>query len=164
MGNWGCRGIDNQLVPRISRAAVGELQQMRLLLSRVALSDQDDRRRSPLVNRGDVLRSTPVYNLLMATTGAPPCSFAKFVWGARVPPRVQFFAWLLVQERVQCRANLLKKHVLDDACCEVCAEEEDCNHIIRAPLLLQYGLPWAPTPRTVQLLRCGKFSGPPRSP
>jgi len=47
------------------------------------------------------------------------------------PPKVQFFAWLLVQERIQCRANLLKKNVVQDATCEVCqGDMEDCDHLI----------------------------------
>ena len=41
------------------------------------------------------------------------------------------FAWLLVQERIQCRANLLKKNVVQDATCEVCrAGMEDCDHLL----------------------------------
>jgi len=41
------------------------------------------------------------------------------------------FAWLLVQERIQCRANLLKKNVVQDATCEVCrAGVEDCDHLL----------------------------------
>ncbi|CAN6371657.1 unnamed protein product [Urochloa humidicola] len=51
--------------------------------------------------------------------------------GNRAPPRVQFFAWLLVQERIQCRANLMKKNIVDDAKCELCNHEaETCDHII----------------------------------
>lgn len=56
--------------------------------------------------------------------------FTKFVWGSRAPPRVHFFAWLLVQECIQCRANLMKKHILDDGGCPVCGATEDSNHII----------------------------------
>jgi hypothetical protein len=52
------------------------------------------------------------------------------VWENKAPPRVQFFAWLLVQERIQCRSNLVKKHVVAENMCEVCAQEEDCSHII----------------------------------
>lgn len=37
----------------------------------------------------------------------------------------------VVQERIQCRANLLKKNAVDDASCELCRQSnEDCNHII----------------------------------
>ncbi|CAO1940520.1 unnamed protein product [Urochloa humidicola] len=67
----------------------------------------------------------------MTATGEPPCAFTKFVWRNKAPPRVQFFAWLLVQERIQCRANLLLKNIVDDAKCELCHNrEETCDHII----------------------------------
>ena len=52
-------------------------------------------------------------------------------WRNRAPPRVQFFAWLLARQRLNCRANLSAKHLLDDAKCEVCSvEDEDCQHLI----------------------------------
>lgn len=46
-------------------------------------------------------------------------------------PRVKFFAWLLVQNRIQCKSNLLKKNILDDDTCELCNNgSEDADHII----------------------------------
>nr|CAB3470977.1 unnamed protein product [Digitaria exilis] len=67
------------------------------------------------------LRSGPIYKSLITVMGSAQSPFAKFIWGSRAPPRVQLFGWLLVQERIQCRKNLLMKHV---------HPEEDCNHII----------------------------------
>ena len=32
-----------------------------------------------------------------------------FIWRNFAPPREKFFAWLLVQDRIQCKANLEKK-------------------------------------------------------
>jgi hypothetical protein len=41
------------------------------------------------------------------------------------------FAWLLTQGRVQCRANLPKKNIVQEANCEECgAAEETATHII----------------------------------
>jgi len=49
--------------------------------------------------------------------------------------RVQFFAWLLVQERVQSREHLKRRHVLTDAICEVCnSGEETATHRVPLPL------------------------------
>ncbi|CAN6177571.1 unnamed protein product [Urochloa humidicola] len=77
------------------------------------------------------LRSGPVYTSLLTVTGSPPSPFAAFVWGNRAPPRVQFFTWLLVQERIQCRSVLVRKNVLDNAECALYHHpEETCDHII----------------------------------
>ena len=44
---------------------------------------------------------------------------------------MQFFGWLLVQDRIQCRTNLLTKNIVEDATCELChLEDEDSNHIV----------------------------------
>jgi len=56
---------------------------------------------------------------------------AAFVWRNRAPPRVQFFAWLLVRERIQSRENLKRRKVLEDAACEICASaDETAAHIM----------------------------------
>ena len=41
-------------------------------------------------------------------------------WGSCAPPWVQFFAWLLVHERIQCKANLARRKILPDDTCELC--------------------------------------------
>jgi hypothetical protein len=38
--------------------------------------------------------------------------FAWFVWEGFAPSKAKFFAWLLIQSRIQSRAALLKKQVL----------------------------------------------------
>jgi len=77
------------------------------------------------------LRAGPVYWLTMQATGADQCDYATFVWRNRAPPRVQFFAWLLTRQRLNCRTNLRGKNLLDDTSCELCASgEEDCHHLI----------------------------------
>ena len=76
------------------------------------------------------MKSGPVYQLTMQATGSPKCPFSDFVWKNRAPPRVQFFAWLMVLQRLNCRANLKHKHLLDVATCELCGHgDEDCDHL-----------------------------------
>ncbi|CAN6352985.1 unnamed protein product [Urochloa humidicola] len=129
-------GIQQHLMPRLTRAALEELVKLQTLLTQVALRDGEDRRSSALADADGILRTGPVYKQMVHSTGPPPKSFSNFVWGNRAPPRVQFFAWLLVQERIQCRSNLVKKNVLQDARCPLCPSEEDPNHII-------FGCPFA---------------------
>nr|CAB3478500.1 unnamed protein product [Digitaria exilis] len=103
-------GIERHLVPRISRAAKEELTKMNTLLARVSLRDGADRRLCALADKDGALRSGKVYSKLMAISGAPAC-FATF-------------------ERIQCRSNLKKKHILPDDACAICGNHEDCNHIM----------------------------------
>jgi hypothetical protein len=97
---------------------------------RVTLSQNEDKRLCPFATPGGKLRTGQLYQLLVNAQGTDsPAS--KFVWKNKAPPRVQFFAWLLIQDRVQCKANLLKKGVVQYASCEVCgAADETATHII----------------------------------
>ena len=57
-------------------------------------------------------------NLLnMDATASSPTSI---FWRSCAPPRVQFFGWLLIHDRVQSKANLHKKKILEDAVCDLC--------------------------------------------
>jgi hypothetical protein len=73
---------------------------------------------------------------MLAVAATPgECPFARFVWSNRAPPRVQFFAWLLVQDRIQSRQNLHRKTNVQqqDAACALCGHpEESADHIIFA--------------------------------
>jgi hypothetical protein len=48
------------------------------------------------------------------------CEYYKFVWESCTPPKVKFLGWLLLQDRIQTKKNLLKKHCIDNDTCEVC--------------------------------------------
>lgn len=57
----------------------------------------------------------------------PPLSLC----GKTSPPRVKFFAWLLTQQWIQCKTNLVRKRILDDAICDLCGvADEDSDHIV----------------------------------
>jgi hypothetical protein len=70
----------------------------------------------------------------LKTAAASPDPWAKFVWNNRAPPRVKFFAWLLLQGRIQCKTNvtnLIKKGIVDNTLCDICnAAEETPAHVI----------------------------------
>jgi len=84
---------------------------------------------TPFTKEG-ALDTGTLYRLLKAR-GQQPDDRAVFVWQNHAPPRVQMFMWLLTQRKIQCRTNLLRRHVLLDATCEVCNEaDETPEHII----------------------------------
>jgi len=60
-----------------------------------------------------------IYKALKIANSSPD-DWAKFIWQNKAPPHVKFFAWLLSQERIQCKANLLRKGIVDNADCDDC--------------------------------------------
>ena len=72
-------GVRAHLMPRLTAGAREELAKLSPLLDDVLLSEEDDRRTSPLSGPENVLRTGPIYKMLMKTTGAlcvrsPPLS------------------------------------------------------------------------------------------
>jgi len=67
----------------------------------------------------------------LAITTGNKCVYYQFVWKNHAPPKVKFFAWLLLQERIQCKTNLKRKNVLDSDTCDLCGlAPETPDHII----------------------------------
>ncbi|XP_073351793.1 uncharacterized protein [Aegilops tauschii subsp. strangulata] len=120
------RGLTGCLVPRLTRAGERELHAVSALL--VAATPpgegEDTRQLRHAAAPRNALSSSAAYRLLRF--GGARASFADIIWGARIPSRVQFFSWLLVQRRIHTRDVLLRK-------CIVAATEADCP-LCAAPL------------------------------
>jgi hypothetical protein len=115
--------------PRLSSVASSELAALTALLDGVVLSDAADVRRCPWEDAAHKLSSSALYNVVVFT-GAE-CEYYKFIWENRAPSKVKFFGWLLVQNRIQTKENLLKKHCIDSEDCEVCGSGvESAAHLI----------------------------------
>ena len=65
-----------------------------------------------------------------STHGDHDCASYSFVWKNFAPLRVKFFGWLLIQNRIHCRAALVRKHILDDARCELCGLADETADLI----------------------------------
>ena len=116
---------------RLSHIATAELAMLEEIVEEVVLQDMPDCRKCPLAEKDGTLRAGPIYRARMSLQENTPCPFYKFVWSNCAPPRVRFFAWLLVQEKIQCKTNLRFKNVVDDAECEVCrVAVESPDHLI----------------------------------
>ena len=123
-------GLHHVLTARLSDVALGELEQLTSIMAAWELADTPDQRSSPFADSSGKLHTSALYKMMRSTqnTKSP---LATFIWRDRAPPRVQFFSWLLVQERIQSREHLKRKHVVTDAVCEVCNHaEETAAHII----------------------------------
>ena len=86
------------------------------------------------------LDAGPIYATLMSLRDNAPCPFYKFVWVNHAPPWVRFFTWLLVQNIMQCKTNLLAKHIVEDSVCEVWRDgAESPDHLIlHCPIASQF--------------------------
>jgi hypothetical protein len=75
------------------------------------------------------LNSSSVYQAVV--TNGQRCEYYKFILENRAPPKVKFFGWLLVQNRIQTKDNLLKKHCVENGICELCLSAvESSVHLI----------------------------------
>jgi len=50
------------------------------------------------------------------------------VWELKIPPHVHFFLWLVINNRVLTRDNLVKRRKVEDGSCLFCAEKETIQH------------------------------------
>ncbi|CAN6338995.1 unnamed protein product [Urochloa humidicola] len=122
-------GLCPFLVPRLTHQAAKELEELEEVISFTSLNSNPDVRTSFYIGNRQQLSTSQLYRF--STSSGSECAMYKFIWRSYAPPRVKFFAWLLVQDRLQCKANLLRKNIVDTALCELCNEEdEDANHLI----------------------------------
>jgi hypothetical protein len=126
-------GIRDHLVPRLSTVAADELRALEDIVAQVTLSDDTDSRQSPLALPNGKLHTSLLYQLLAPQQAVDAA--AKAVWDSVTPPCVQFFGWLVIRNRVQSKANLLVKKIVDNAECEICqgGEETICHILFECP-------------------------------
>jgi len=123
------QGIPHFLVPRLSCQARAELAAVQLSMSGWELIAGDDNRRSNLQTSEGRLMTSKIYKL--ATSSENACDHYIFVWKNYAPPKVKFFAWLLLQNRIQCSSNLKKKNILESDSCVLCSHAaETADHLM----------------------------------
>jgi hypothetical protein len=55
--------------------------------------------------------------------------FPSVVWSLKIPPRVHLFLWLLSQNKVLTRDNVLKRVNINDKTCLFCSDIESAHHL-----------------------------------
>jgi hypothetical protein len=55
--------------------------------------------------------------------------FVSSVWKILIPPRVEFFLWLLSNDRLLTRDNVAKRRNVNDPACLFCSEPESITHL-----------------------------------
>ncbi|CAM0906069.1 unnamed protein product [Alopecurus aequalis] len=125
-------GLDAVLVRRLTATAESQRRALLAMLSTTNLTGSPDSRSLPLCGRADGgLRSASLYSL--CSFGGEAFASHDFLWRSHASSKVKFFGWLLVHGRIQCRANLLLKSIVDISAsgCAICsAPLETPEHII----------------------------------
>lgn len=140
----------------MSNQARQELLQLEEIVQQTLLTDKPDRRLSPFSRSPDRLDTSTIYRLLKAK-GQPDDPASVFIWKNAAPSRVQFFVWLLIKGRIQCRANLFRKKIIDSSACLACRDPlETPDHIMfGCPFAAQFwsavGLQASQNPKTSDL-------------
>jgi hypothetical protein len=55
--------------------------------------------------------------------------FFSSIWDIKIPPRVQYFLWLLSKNKLLTRDNLSKRRKVEDPTCLFCNERESIQHL-----------------------------------
>lgn len=138
------------------------------LISFISLLQQLDVRTRKFAGDGNGIDSSQLYR--SSTHLGSRSEIFDFVWKshAPLPLPVKFFGWLMLQERIQCKLNLRKKHILGDDTCELCGDSlESCDHpIFHCTVLLarSRAISAGRSTRSLLLLASGKCLGQVTSP
>ncbi|CAM0882519.1 unnamed protein product [Alopecurus aequalis] len=134
-------GLDSILAPRLSTTAARQRSELLHHLSLVHLSASPDIRALKLCSYANGnLVNAKLYRLM--TMGGERSQHNAFIWRSCAPSKVKFFTWLLYQDRIQSRANLLRKTILEEeaAGCPIgAAPLEMAAHIMfQCPFAMQF--------------------------
>lgn len=97
------------------------------LISTVQLTEEEDDMIWQFTSSG-VYSSQPLYKKNINFRGIGTVHVSA-VWKLKIPPRVHFFLWLLINNKVLTRDDLVKRRKVEDDTCLFCSEKESCNHL-----------------------------------
>jgi hypothetical protein len=117
-------GIEASLRPRLTPTATAELYSLSILLQEFQVTDGQDVRS---MCDGAPFSSREAYRQLhahLADDSAMP------LWQSRLSHRIRIFGWLLSKNRLNTRALLARKTIIDDSSCPRCpTTSEDRQHL-----------------------------------
>jgi hypothetical protein len=62
----------------------------------------------------------------------------KRIWKAKIPLKIKIFLWLLQQDAILTKDNLIKRKWLGDKSCRFCTLDENSNHLFFDCVLARY--------------------------
>lgn len=96
------------------------------MMSEIELSDEEDRMIWMYNSNGKY--SVQSLYAVVNFRGITPV-YVSSIWKLNIPPRVQFFLWLLSKNKLLTRDNLAKRREVSNATCLLCAENESICHL-----------------------------------
>lgn len=96
------------------------------LASTITFSDEEDTMIWQFSSNG-VFNVQSLYRIINFR-GIQPILVSS-IWDIKVPPRVQYFLWLLSKNRLLTRDNLSKRKKVEEPTCLFCNEHETVNHL-----------------------------------
>lgn len=141
--------LDDLFVIPISHVAAAELEELQVLLLQFDLSDAHDQRSFCWGN--SKYAAAKVYKLAFISN--PTHNVLKLVWKSKVTPRVKFFAWLILMDRLNTKEMLERRHfhVQPNCLCILCSrrESESIEHLFfecdfAVSCWNRLGIIWAP--------------------
>lgn len=118
-------GLLTTLRNHLTNAASAQLATVLSLLQDITPSAQPDNR---FLAHGNTFSARCAYSLLSPANELDP--HADNIWSSRATIKVKIFAWLLFRDRLNTKANLLRKTISPDSLCPRCAYPlEDASHL-----------------------------------
>lgn len=113
----------------ISQAAANELQDLRVLIQSFELTDEANIRVFCWGN--SLYKAASLYKLAFLTMQSPPTF--RLVWKSKVTPRIKFFAWLILLDRLNTKNMLARRNfnVQPNSLCVLCydGKEETIDYL-----------------------------------
>jgi len=115
--------LDTLFFLPLSQQALEELEQLQNHLQDIPYDEHSQDRWTP--TWGNSYTSKRFYSYIFGTVEAHP--IFKEVWKSGCTPRIKFFAWLVLVDRLNTKTMLTRRHlhVHDDDFCVVCETRED---------------------------------------
>lgn len=113
----------------LSTQAYDEFLQLQNYLEGISYNDSTDDSWAPIW--GSKYSSRRFYAHVFSEVEAHPCF--RMIWRSQCIPRIKFFAWLVLVDRLNTKTMLRRRHlnIEDDALCVLCNTgiEEDVDHL-----------------------------------
>jgi hypothetical protein len=109
----------------LDESAQGQLRQLRDILGACALSDERDKARWTLEKSG-IFTVKSMYRFLFSWEVNSP---NKKLWKSRIPLKVKIFMWLIQENAILTKDNLIKRNWQGDRRCYFCNSDENIDHL-----------------------------------
>lgn len=95
-------------------------------LADVQLSDGEDEISWKFGNKG-VFSVKTVYNAMTANESG---TYAKTIWKGKIPSKIKIFLWMVANNAILTKDNMIKRNWQGDPTCFFCSSDENVSHLL----------------------------------